>query len=139
MDSSKEIESILRKIYETLEKSYPEGKEIDYETYLDKSGLINLLNNQHGNLILLVDVKRLKIIHVSGSVFDYTGYRIEEFGNNIPLNFMKLFDPKYLSFLKKVIWFMLSTVKSLPIANKKKQYISTWGLKLFHKSGREMR
>jgi DNA-binding CsgD family transcriptional regulator len=135
----KEIENILRKLYETLERFYPESKEIDYEKYLEKSGLINLLNNQQGNLILLVDVKKLDVIRVSGSVFDYTGYEIDEFGDNIPSTFLKLLDKKHISFLSIFILWILNILKTLPDNYKSKQHISTWGLKLSHKQGREMR
>ncbi|WP_394996005.1 LuxR C-terminal-related transcriptional regulator [Emticicia sp.] len=139
MDLSKEIENILRKLYETLEKFYPEDKEIDYEKYLEKSGLINLVNNQQGNLILLVDVKRFDFICVSGSVFNNTGYQIEEFGDNIPANFMKLLEYKHLSFLNVFVVWVMNILKNLPFSYKSKQHISIWGLKLFHKNGQEMR
>jgi DNA-binding CsgD family transcriptional regulator len=135
----KEIENILRKLYETLERFFPEQKEIDYEKYLEKSGLINLLNNQQGNLILLVDVKKLDVIRVSGSVFDYTGYEIEEFGDNIPSTFLNLLDKKHVSFLSVFIVWILNILKNLPEGYKTKQHVSTWGLKLSHKKGREMR
>jgi DNA-binding CsgD family transcriptional regulator len=135
----KEIENILRKLYETLERFYPDQKEIDYEKYLEKSGLINLLNNQQGNLILLVDVKHLGVIRVSGSVSDYTGYEIEEFGDSIPSTFMKLLNPKHVSFLSVFINWIMNMLKPLDATYKTKQHISTWGLKLAHKNGREMR
>ncbi len=139
MDLSKEIENILRKLYETLEKFYPEGNEIDYEKYVEKFGLINLLNNQQGNLTLLVDVKRFDVIYVCGSVFDCTGYQIEEFDNDIPVNFMKLLDHKHLSFLNVLVVWAMNILKNLPLSYKSKQQIIIWGLKLFHKNGREMR
>lgn len=139
MDSSKEIENILRKLYQTLEKFYPEEREIDYEKYLEKSGIINLLNNQQENLIFLVDVKKINIVYVSGSVFDYTGYQIEEFGDNIASSFMNIFDKKHLTFLSVFIIWAVNILKNVPMLYKSKQRISSWGLKLLHKNGREMR
>ena len=47
---SKEIENILRKLNETVDKFYHEDVKIDYKKYLEKYGLINLLNNQQGKL-----------------------------------------------------------------------------------------
>ena len=55
---SKEIENILRKLNETVDKFYHEDVKIDYKKYLEKYGLINLLNNQQGNLTFLIDIKQ---------------------------------------------------------------------------------
>ncbi len=139
MDSSKEIENILRKLYETLDKFYPEEKEIDYKKYLEKSGLVNLLNNQQGYLMILVDIKHFRIIHVSGSIYEYTGYQIEEFTDKVASNFMTLLDPKHLPFLSVFVSWIINILKNIPINYKSKQNVSTWGLKLLHKNGKDMR
>jgi hypothetical protein len=74
------MENILRKLYETLERFYPDDVKIDDKKYLEKSGLINLLNNQQGNLTFLIDVKQLRVVQVSGSILKYTGYSSNELG-----------------------------------------------------------
>ena len=139
MDSSKEIDNILKKLYDSLEKLFPEEKEIDYKKYLERSGLINLLNNQQGTLILLVDVKKLNAVYISGSVEDYTGYKLKEFEDNVALNFMNLVNKKHLTFLNVFIFWIINMLKTLPVAFKTKQNVSMWGLKLMNKNGREMR
>ena len=139
MDVSKEINNILRKLYETLEKFYPEDNEINYEKYLEKSLLINLLNNQQGNLNLLIEVKRFNVIYVSGNVLDFTGYQIEEFGHDVVATFMELLDHKHISFLNVLAGWAINILKNLPLSYKSKQQISIWGLKVFHKSGKGRR
>ena len=135
----KKIENILRKLNETIDKFYPEDVKIDYKKYLEKSGLINLLNSQHGNLTFLIDIKNLKVIHMSGSLADYTGYKTEEFGDNVMAKFMSLLAPEHLTFLSVFITWPLNILKTLPIDFKSKQYISAWGIKLFHKNLRSMK
>lgn len=135
----KEIENILRKLNETVDKFYPEDVKIDYKKYLEKSGLINLLNNQQGNLTFLIDIKNLKVIHMSGSIADYTGYEIEEYGDNILAKFMSLLAPEHITFVNVFISWSLNVLKTLPFDIKSKQYISAWGLKLFHKTQRSMK
>jgi DNA-binding CsgD family transcriptional regulator len=136
---SKEIENILRKLNETIERFYPEDVKIDYKKYLEKSGLINLLNNQLGSLTFLIDIKNLRVIHMSGSIADYTGYEIEEFGDNIMAKFMSFLAPEHVTFLSVFISWSLNVLKTLPIESKSKQYISAWGVKLIHKSQRNMK
>lgn len=134
-----EIENILRKLKETIEKFYPEDVKIDYKKYLEKSGLINLLNNQQGNLTFLIDIKNMKIIHMSGNLVDYTGYEVEEYGDNILAKFMSFLDMAHRSFPSVLASWVFNILKTLTIENKTKQYISVWGVKLFHKNQRSMR
>lgn len=135
----REIENILRKLYETLERFYPEDVKIDDKKYLEKSGLINLLNNQQGNLTFLIDVKQLRVIQVSGSVLKYTGYTSAEFGDNILLKFITMFASKQCSFMSVLVSWILNIEKNIPIEYKSRQFISAWGMRLYHKDGRSMR
>lgn len=135
----REIENILRKLYETLERFYPEDVKIDDKKYLEKSGLINLLNNQQGNLTFLIDVKQLRVVQVSGSVLKYTGYTSAEFGDNILLKFMTMFAPEQRSFMSIFVSWILNIEKNVPIEYKSRQFISAWGMHLLHKDGRSMR
>lgn len=135
----REIENILRKLHETLERFYPEDVKIDDKKYLEKSGLINLLNNQQGNLTFLIDVKQLRVIQVSGSVLKYTGYTSAEFGDNILSKFMTMFVPEQRSFMSVFVSWILNIAKNVPIEYKSRQFISAWGMHLFHKDGRSMR
>ncbi|MFY7910721.1 MAG: response regulator transcription factor [Emticicia sp.] len=135
----REIENILRKLYETLERFYPDDVKIDDKKYLEKSGLINLLNNQQGNLTFLIDVKQLRVVQVSGSVLKYTGFSSAEFGDTILLKFMMMFHNEHRSFMGTFILWILNIVKNMPIEYKSRQFISAWGMKLSHKEGRCMR
>jgi DNA-binding CsgD family transcriptional regulator len=128
------IDNILRKLYETVEKFYPDDVKIDYKKYLEKSGIINLLNNQQGNLNFLIDMKHLKVIHMSGSIADYTGYEMEEFGDNVLSKFMTLLAPEHLTFLNVFVLWTLNILKTLPIDYKSKQFLSVWGVKIIHKN-----
>lgn len=135
----REIENILRKLYETLERFYPDDVKIDDKKYLEKSGLINLLNNQQGNLTFLIEVKQLRVIQVSGSILKYTGYSSAEFADNILLKFMSMFAAEHRSFMSIFVTWILNIEKSLPTEYKSRQFISAWGMKLLHKDGRSMR
>lgn len=139
MKLHREIENILRKLYETVERFYPDDVKIDDKKYLEKSGLINLLNNQQGNLTFLIDVKQLRIIQVSGSVLKYTGFSSNELGDDMLSEFMTMFAPEHRSFTNIFVSWTLNTLKNLPIEFKPRQFISAWGMKLFHKEGRSMR
>ncbi len=133
------IENILRKLYETLERFYPDDVKIDDKKYLEKSGLINLLNSQQGNLTFLIDVKQLRIVQVIGSVLKYTGYSPAEFGDNTLLKFMTMFAPEHRSFMNTFVSWILNIEKFLPAEYKSRQFISAWGMKLFNKDGHSMR
>ncbi len=138
----REIENILRKLYETLERFYPEDVKIDDKKYLEKSGLINLLNNRQGNLTLLIDVKQLRVVQVSGSVQKYTGYKPAEFGGNNDkalIKFMSMFAPEHRSFIGNFVTWILNIEKTVPIKYKSRQFINAWGMKLLNKNGRSMR
>lgn len=135
----REIENILRKLYETLERFYPDAVKIDDKKYLEKSGLINLLNNQQGSLTLLIDVKQLRVIQVNGSVLKYTGFNSAEFGDNILLKFMTLFVPEHRSFMNIFVSWILNVEKRTSIEFKTRQSISAWGMRLTSKDGRNMR
>jgi DNA-binding CsgD family transcriptional regulator len=135
----RKIENILRKLYEKLERFYPDDVKIDDKKYLEKSGLINLLNNQQGNVTFIIDVKYLRVVQVRGSVLKYTGYSPAEFGDNILLKFMSMFVPEQMSFMSDFVTWILSTEKNVPIEYKSRQFISAWGMRLLHKDGRSMR
>jgi DNA-binding CsgD family transcriptional regulator len=136
---NRDIQDILRKLYEKMESFYPDDVKIDDKKYLEKSGLINLLNNQQGNVTFLIDVKHLRVIQVRGSVLKYTGYSPAEFGDNILLKFMSMFVPKQRSFMSDFVTWILSIEKNVPFEYKSRQFISAWGMQLFHKDGRSMR
>ncbi len=136
---SKEIENILRKLYETIERFYPEDVKIDYKKYLEKSGLINLLNNQQGSLIFLIDIKNIKIIHVSGSMENCNNDGIEEVDDNVLTKFMNLLVTEHLTFLSVFTTWLLNILKTLPLEYKSKQYINVWGLKLLDKNQHHIR
>lgn len=135
----RDIENILRKLYEKMERFYPDDVKIDDKKYLEKSGLINLLNNQQGNVTFLIDVKHLRVVHVRGSVLKYTGYSPAEYGDNILLKFMSLFVPEQQSFMSDFVTWILSIEKNVPFEYKSRQFISAWGMRFFHKDGRSMR
>ncbi|CAH0996555.1 hypothetical protein EMA8858_02687 [Emticicia aquatica] len=135
----RQIENIIRKLNKTIEEFYPEDVKIDYKKYLEKSGLINLLNNQQGNLNFLIDIKQLKVIHMSGSIFDYTGYQIDEFGDNVLEKFITLLAPKHTSFFSIYVPLTLNILKSLSLDCKSRQFYSVWGIKLQHKNQRSIR
>lgn len=134
----REKENVLRKLYETIDRYYPDDVEVDYKKYLETSGIINLLNQQ-GNLTFLIDVKHLRIIHMSGSIQNFTGYKIEEFGTNILSKFMDILAPKHHLFLNVFVSWSLNILKTFPIEYKSKQFMSVWGLKLYHKNQRSMK
>lgn len=136
---NREIENSSRKLYKKLERFYPDDVKIDDKKYLEKSGLINLLNNQQGNLTFLIDVKHLRVVQVSGNVLKYTGYNPAEFGDDILLKFMTMFAPEHRSFMGTFVTWILNIEKNLPIESKSRQFISAWGMKLFNKNGRSMR
>lgn len=135
----REIDNILRKIYETIDKFYPNDVKIDYKKYLEKSECINLLNNQQNNLTFLIDIKHLRVIHMNGSVFNFTGYEIEEFGENILPKFMTLIVSQHLSFFSTFVSWSLNNLKNVSAENRKKQFLSVWGLKLLHKNQRTLK
>jgi DNA-binding CsgD family transcriptional regulator len=136
---NRDIENILRKLHQKLEHFFPDDVKIDDKKYLEKSGLINLLNNQQGNVTFLIDVKYLRVVQVRGSVLKYTGYSPAEFGNNILLKFMSMFVPEQRSFMSDLVTWILSIEKSVPLEYKSSQFISAWGMRLHHKDGRSMR
>ncbi len=136
---NRDIENILRKLHQKLEHFFPDDTKIDDKKYLEKSGLINLLNNQQGNVTFLIDVKHLRVIQASGSVLKYTGYSPAEFGDNVLLKFMSMFVPKQRSFMSDFVTWILSIEKNVPLEFKSRQFISAWGMRLFHKDGRSMR
>lgn len=134
----REKENVLRKLYETIDKYYPDDVKVDYKKYLETSGIINLLNQQ-GNLTFLIDVKHLRAIHMSGSVLNFTGYEIEEFGDNVLSKFMDLLAPEHRLFLNFCVPWALNILKTFPTEYKSKQFMSVWGLKLLHKNKRSMK
>lgn len=136
---NRDIENILRKLHQKLEHFFPDDAKIDDKKYLEKSGLINLLNNQQGNVTFLIDVKHLRVIQASGSVLKYTGYSPAEFGDNVLLKFMSMFVPKQRSFMSDFVTWILSIEKNVPLEFKSRQFISAWGMRLFHKDGRSIR
>jgi len=136
---NRDIENILRKLHQKLEHFFPDDTKIDDKKYLEKSGLINLLNNQQGNVTFLIDVKHLRVIQASGSVLKYTGYSPAEFGDNVLLKFMSMFVPKQRSFMSDFVTWILSIEKNVPLEFKSRQFISAWGMRLFHKDGQSMR
>jgi DNA-binding CsgD family transcriptional regulator len=136
---NRDIENILRKLHQKLEHFFPDDAKIDDKKYLEKSGLINLLNNQQGNVTFLIDVKHLRVIQVRGSVLKYTGYSPAEFGDNVLLKFMSMFVPKQRSFMSDFVTWILSIEKNVPLEFKSRQFISAWGMRLFHKDGRSIR
>lgn len=136
---NRDIENILRKLHQKLEHFLPDDAKIDDKKYLEKSGLINLLNNQQGNVTFLIDVKHLRVIQVRGSVLKYTGYSPAEFGDNVLLKFMSMFVPKQRSFMSDFVTWILSIEKNVPLEFKSRQFISAWGMRLFHKDGRSIR
>ena len=136
---NRDIENILRKLHQKLEHFFPDDTKIDDKKYLEKSGLINLLNNQQGNVTFLIDVKHLRVIQVRGSVLKYTGYSPAEFGDNVLLKFMSMFVPKQRSFMSDFVTWILSIEKNVPLEFKSRQFISAWGMRLFHKDGRSIR
>ena len=136
---NRDIENILRKLHQKLEYFFPDDAKIDDKKYLEKSGLINLLNNQQGNVTFLIDVKHLRVIQVRGSVLKYTGYSPAEFGDNVLLKFMSMFVPKQRSFMSDFVTWILSIEKNVPLEFKSRQFISAWGMRLFHKDGRSIR
>jgi DNA-binding CsgD family transcriptional regulator len=136
---NRDIENILRKLHQKLEHFFPDDTKIDDKKYLEKSGLINLLNNQQGNVTFLIDVKHLRVIQPSGSVLKYTGYSPAEFGDNVLLKFMSMFVPKQRSFMSDFVTWILCIEKNVPLEFKSRQFISAWGMRLFHKDGRSMR
>lgn len=136
---NRDIENILRKLHQKLEHFFPDDTKIDDKKYLEKSGLINLLNNQQGNVTFLIDVKHLRVIQASGSVLKYTGYSRAEFGDNVLSKFMSMFVPKQRSFMSDFVTWILSIEKNVPLEFKSRQFISAWGMRLFHKDGRSMR
>jgi DNA-binding CsgD family transcriptional regulator len=79
------------------------------------------------------------VIQVRGSVLKYTGYSPAEFGDNILLKFMSLFVPEQQSFMSDFVTWILSIEKNVPFEYKSRQFISAWGMQLFHKDGRSMR
>ena len=133
------IENLLRKLFEKLESFYPDDVKIDDKKYLEKSGLINLLNYQQGNVTFLIEVKQLRVILVRGSVLKYTGYCPAEFGNNILLKFMSMFVPEQRSFMSDFVTWILNIQKNVPFEYKSRQYISAWGMRLIHRDGRSIR
>ena len=136
---NRDIENILRKLHQKLEHFFPDDTKIDDKKYLEKSGLINLLNNQQGNVTFLIDVKHLRVIQASGSVLKYTGYSPAEFGDNVLSKFMSMFVPKQRSFMSDFVTWILSIEKNVPLEFKSRQFISAWGMRLLHKDGRSMR
>lgn len=122
-----------------MERFYPDEVKIDDNKYLEKSGLINLLNNQQGNVTFLIDVKHLRVVHVRGSVLKYTGYSPAEYGDNILLKFMSLFVPEQRSFMSDFVAWILSIEKNVPIEYKSRQFVSAWGMRFIHKDGRIIR
>ncbi|WP_435357251.1 response regulator transcription factor [Emticicia sp. SJ17W-69] len=134
---SKEIENILRKLYETIEKFYPEAVKIDYKKYLEKSGLINLLNNQEGSLTFLVDIKNLKVIYISENVLKCGNQEIED--DNLLPEFISFLAPEHLTFLSVFVIWSLNTLKIVPAQYKTKHHINVWGLKLLDKNHQKAR
>jgi len=135
----RKIENLLRKLYEKLELFYPDDVKIDDKKYLEKSGLINLLNYQQGNVTFLIEVKHLRVVQVRGSVLKYTGYSPAEFGDNILLKFMSMFVPEQQSFMSDFVTWILNIQKNVPFEYKSRQCISAWGMRLLHRDGRRMR
>lgn len=134
----REKENVLRKLYETIDRYYPDDIKVDYKKYLETSGMINLLNQQ-GNLTFLIDVKHLRVMHMSGNILNFTGYEIEEFGEDILLKFMDILAPEHRLFLNVFVTWALNILKTFPIEYKSKQIMSAWGLKLFNKNQRSMK
>lgn len=137
-DVQREKENVLRKLYETIDRYYPDDIKVDFTKYLETSGIINLLNQQ-GGLTFLIDVKHLRIIHMSGSVLSFTGYKIEEFDDDILSKFIDILTPEHRLFLNVFVTWALKKFKTFPIEYKAKQSMSVWGLQLFHKSQRNMK
>jgi DNA-binding CsgD family transcriptional regulator len=133
------IENLLPKLFEKLESFYPDDVKIDDKKYLEKSGLINFLNYQQGNVTFLIEVKQLRVILVRGSVLKYTGYSPAEFGNNILLKFMSMFVPEQRSFMSDFVTWILNMQKNVPFEYKSRQSISAWGMRLLHRDGRSIR
>lgn len=134
---SKEIENILRKLYETIERFYPEAVKIDYKKYLEKSGLINLLNNQQGSLTFLIDVKNLKAVCISGNVQKDGNQEFED--ESFLLKFMSVLAPEHLTFLSVFAIWTLNTLRAVPTQSKTKQHINVWGLKILDKNHQKVR
>ncbi|AFK02560.1 transcriptional regulator, LuxR family [Emticicia oligotrophica DSM 17448] len=135
----REIENILRKLYETIERFYPDDVKIDDKKYLEKSGLINLLNNQQGNLSFLIDVRHLRVVQASGNILKYTGYSEEEFSEGILMKFLTMFEKEHHLFMSTIINWVLNIEKNLDFVYKTRQFISAWGMKLRDKENRLMR
>lgn len=128
---SKEIENILRKLYETIERFYPEDVKIDYKKYVEKSGLINLLNNQQGSSTFLVDIKNLAFVQLGGDLHECSDNGIDE---NTLERFMSLLYPEHLTFLSVFLIWFTNILKVVPIEYKSRQYINVWGLKLLNQN-----
>jgi DNA-binding CsgD family transcriptional regulator len=130
----REVENVLRKIYEIVEKIYSEDVKIDYKKYLEKFGISNLIHNQQGNGTFLIDVKQLKMLRMEDNICNHASLNIKNFRHDYISKFVSRLVPKHLSFITTFISWVLNILKTLPIEYKTKYFISVWGLKLYHKN-----
>jgi len=136
---SRELEHTLRKLYEMIDKSYPEDRQIDYEKYLNQAGVYNLFNQNLGFLTIILDIKKFKIVYISKNVFKYTGYHKKEFGDNIASTFTSLLAPEHISYSYVFASWGINILKSLSKQHKLHHFLSSWGVKFYNKAGESMR
>lgn len=139
MNQFVELENTIKKLYDTLEKFYPENKEIDFSKYLDNIELLRSLNEHQDSISILLDVRKYDVIHLSGDTSHFFGYSVEEIRKDKIKNVFKLLDKQSLNFpINSLTWY-LNILKKVPSNHKRKHFGSLWGISMKHKNGRKLK
>lgn len=139
MNQFVELENTIKKLYDTLEKFYPENKEIDFGKYLNNIELLRSLNEHQDSISILLDVRKYEVINLSGDCYHFFGYSTEEIREDKLQSVFKLLDKQNLNFpINSITWY-LNTLKKVPHNYKRKHFGSLWGVCMQHKNGRNLK
>ncbi|WP_165372075.1 response regulator transcription factor [Emticicia agri] len=129
----------MLRIQETINKHYPNQVEIDYEKYLEQTGVFSLFNQNQGAMSIIFDIKRCKIVNISKNITTFAGYNRKEFGENLTLSLISLLTPEHISLISVFATWIQKVLKHLPKTFRVEHFLNCWGVKLYHKSGETMK
>jgi DNA-binding CsgD family transcriptional regulator len=139
MNPFTESEKNVKKLYDILERFYPNDIEIDFEKYLEKVDLLRNANEQQDSIAYLVDVKKFETKYLSGDIEYYFGCTVADTIESSPHHiFNVLAEENQALPLPLATWF-LNILKKTPKHIKHKQFGYCWGFLMKHKEGRKFR